>query len=563
MKKTNTLSFKGKMILGFSTVAIIALIIGVVSLFGINILEKDMEQISDVRLTSIKTLMQINQGQTAIDASENALLGLDIPDERREEAYSRIEDAISRISIAWEIFEPLEQTDQEARVWRQFVPAWKNYMNAHDEYMELARAYHRDTSNMDLYHQLKDYALFQISDSYQRSRVLLDELVEINENEADRVVASAKENARIINILNVVLLVVGIIIAVLLAIYIIRSVLRDVGGEPTEVAYIANEIAEGNLGLKLDRKKNYGIYGAIVEMNDKLKDILSNVLNAVSNISSASEQMSSTAQEMSQGANEQASSTEEVSSSMEQMTSNIQQNTDNAQESEKIAVQTSNHAEKVKESSEKSMKSIRNIAEKITIINDIAFQTNILALNAAVEAARAGEHGRGFAVVAAEVRKLAERSKVAADEIAVLSKSSVQVTDEASDLLNEIIPQINNTTKLVQEISAASLEQNAGADQINNAIQQLNQVVQQNAAASEEMATGSEEMASQSEQLKEIVEYFKIDGNLQKAKKSTTLKKVPPQKKSQQKMTTPQANKIDGVELVMANESKDNGYNKY
>ncbi|MFP4556133.1 MAG: methyl-accepting chemotaxis protein [Bacteroidales bacterium] len=563
MKKTNTLSFKGKMILGFSTVSVIALIIGVASLLGINILEKDMEQIADVRLTSVKTLMQISQGQTAIDASENALLGLDIPNERREDAYSRIEDALTRISVSWKIFEPLEQTDQEARVWRQFVPAWESYMDAHDEYMELARAYHRDTSDMNLYFKMRDYALFEISEPYQRSRELLDELVEINENEANRVVSSAKDNARTINILNIVLLIVGIIIAILLAIYIIRSVLRDVGGEPTEVSYIANEIAEGNLGLDLNRNKKHGIYGAMVEMNDKLKEILSNILNAVNNISSASEQMSSTAQEMSQGANEQASSTEEVSSSMEQMTSNIQQNTDNAQESEKIAVQTSNHAEKVKDSSEKSMKSIRNIAEKITIINDIAFQTNILALNAAVEAARAGEHGRGFAVVAAEVRKLAERSKVAADEIAVLSKSSVQVTDDASELLNEIIPQINNTTKLVQEISAASLEQNAGADQINNAIQQLNQVVQQNAAASEEMATGSEEMASQSEQLKEIVEYFKIDGNLKGTKKATTLKKVHPQKKSEQKTAKPKANNNDGVELVMAGEGKDNGYNKY
>ncbi|MFW6248757.1 MAG: methyl-accepting chemotaxis protein, partial [Bacteroidota bacterium] len=215
------------------------------------------------------------------------------------------------------------------------------------------------------------------------------------------------------------------------------------------------------------------------------------------------------------------SSAEEVSSSMEEMASNIQQNTDNSQQTEKIAIKAADSIKEGNESTEVSVKSMKDIAEKISIINDIAFQTNILALNAAVEAARAGEHGKGFAVVAAEVRKLAERSKVAADEIDDLSRNGVSISEKAGQQLADIVPEIEKTAKLVQEISAASIEQNSGAEQVNSAIQQLNQVTQQNAAAAEEMATSSEELAGQADQLKDLIGFFSID-----TKKQTTAKKT-------------------------------------
>jgi len=213
---------------------------------------------------------------------------------------------------------------------------------------------------------------------------------------------------------------------------------------------------------------------------------------------------------------------------MEQMAANIQQNTENAQQTEKIALNASDRIIKVSESAMQTLNNMQDIAEKVSIIGEIARQTNILALNAAVEAARAGEHGKGFAVVAAEVRKLAERSQVAAVEIDSLTKTSVRTTDESGKMMADIAPEIGRTAKLVQEIAAASIEQNSGAEQVNNAIQQLNQVTQQNAAASEEMATSSEELASQAQQLLEMINFFKIDadGSGKKSAFSGNVRKV-------------------------------------
>lgn len=321
----------------------------------------------------------------------------------------------------------------------------------------------------------------------------------------------------------------------------------------------ASKIANGDLRTSMDinQKDEVGLLAkALNEMVGNLKNIALSISEGASNVASASQQISSSTQQLSQGASEQASSTEEVSSSMEEMVSNIQQNTDNAQQTEKISIKAADGMSKVAVAAQESLKSIRQIAEKITIVNDIAFQTNILALNAAVEAARAGEHGKGFAVVAAEVRKLAERSKVAADEIITLSNHSVRATEDAGVLMSEIIPEIEKTAKLVQEITAASMEQNSGADQINNAIQQLNQVTQQNAAASEEMATGSEELASQSEQLKEIVSFFRMDDDKSYSKSNQkTLKQFVPDKR---KTNTNNDNSLKkGVNIQLHNHNSD------
>ena len=284
-----------------------------------------------------------------------------------------------------------------------------------------------------------------------------------------------------------------------------------------EITDKARLIALGDLTIDLKKRSdNDELMLALSDMVKSVAKVVSDFQTAAENISGSSQQMSSTAQEMSQGATEQASSAEEVSSSMEQMAANITQNTENAQQTQKIALNAADGIAKVAEAAKETLKNIEEIADKVSIIGEIARQTNILALNAAVEAARAGEHGKGFAVVAAEVRKLAERSQVSAVEIDTLTKSSVRATEDAGKLMEAIVPEISKTARLVQEIAAASVEQNSGAEQVNSAIQQLNQVTQQNAAASEEVATSSEELSSQAEQLLETVRFFKLEkGSIQ------------------------------------------------
>ncbi|VXC96392.1 Methyl-accepting chemotaxis protein [Pseudomonas sp. 8Z] len=337
--------------------------------------------------------------------------------------------------------------------------------------------------------------------------------VDFNEKLGDQATVEANNQLQNATLTSIGVSGVTLVLIALVGLFITRNLLRQLGGEPAYAAEMVSRIAAGDLTARVETKAGdtTSMLAAIKGMVEKLAQIIGEVRSNADSLSSASEQISATAQSMSQGASEQAASVEQTSASMEQMSASIAQNTENAKVTDGMAGKAAREADEGGKAVKDTVAAMKTIADKIGIVDDIAYQTNLLALNAAIEAARAGEHGKGFAVVAAEVRKLAERSQIAAQEISEVAKNSVSLAERAGTLLDQMVPSITKTSDLVQEIAAASEEQSSGVGQINTAMNQLSEITQQSASSSEELAATAEEMSGQAEQLQQLMDFFKID----------------------------------------------------
>ena len=342
-------------------------------------------------------------------------------------------------------------------------------------------------------------------------KVVRDMLAQSSQ-EAQKVAAQTHREARHSTALLVLFVFSGFLIAMGIGMLTARRIIRQLGGEPDYAVDVVRRIAAGDLMVEvaLPPGDKTSLLFAMHEMCSSLRNTLREIHISSDSLASASEQISASSQSLSHTATEQATNVDETSAAVEEITATVAQNSQNARVTDDIASQASSHAQKSGVAVKETVSAMKRIAEKIGIIDDIAYQTNLLALNAAIEAARAGEHGKGFAVVAAEVRKLAERSQTAAHEIGTVASGSVTLAEQAGHLLDELVPSIQKTAELVQEISSASKEQTVGLEQINNSISQLSQATQSTASASEELSATSEEMNAQALKLRDFIRYFKI-----------------------------------------------------
>jgi len=517
MQSFKEMKLSTKLISSFAAVATVAAVIGGIGVYELRKADARTADLYQNKTIAIQQISDVYAKFQLVRAKSRDVILADNKEEM-DPAIAAITANTDSIVTELDLFQKHMQTRHDSDLYASLQTARVNFKDALDRVIAYAK------ENRDDEAKAANKAGAQTVVAYDKA---IDDLLEASIASGKQMAEETHSDAASSTFMLIAIAALGFVAALGLGILITRQITRQIGGEPAYAADVVKQVSDGDLTIDvlISQGDEFSLLFNMREMCRKLLETMKGIRASADSLASASEEISASAQSLSQTATEQASNVEETSAAVEEITATVAQNAQNAKVTNDIADQSAGNAGKGGDAVTETVTAMKRIAEKIGIIDDIAYQTNLLALNAAIEAARAGEHGKGFAVVAAEVRKLAERSQLAAREIGEVATNSVTLAENAGTLLGELVPSIKKTADLVQEIASASKEQNSGLEQINASVTQLSQATQSTASSSEELSATSEEMSAQALKLQEAISYFKT-GNVEERRISAVSKKA-------------------------------------